>query len=62
LQTYCTVAGFGAKKKGGGDLKPEDLWSLISDAKDNKNPWGEMTIEEKRAWYKKIQEKHTKLK
>jgi len=51
------------KKRAGGEItKPEDLFILNSDAKDNKDPWGEMTIEEKRAWYKKIQEKYTKLK
>lgn len=31
LQTYYNITAFGAKTKGGGNLKPTDLWELESD-------------------------------
>lgn len=56
LHAFSVVAGFGAKKKGGGDLKPEDLWKVKFDKKSVGLEFAPGSPEHKE-WYKNIQQR-----
>lgn len=47
LKTFLIVTSFGAKLKGGGNLKETDLWLLKSDKKDviDVPSWGKTSKE-----------------
>ena len=60
MQAFTIVTGFGAKKKGGGELKPEDLWKMKSDVK-LLPPMFKPGSPEYKDWYSNIQKKY-KLK
>lgn len=57
MQTFFIVQASGAKLRGGGEIKPEDLWKLDSDQEEKGEipSWAATTIELRKSIIKELQ-------